>query len=216
MTEGLDKNRLAITQGFDKMDEVKKWDLQQLPGYEAIEEPEEYEKEPEEYEKEPEEHEKEPEEDEIDLNDGNTEFKILYKYLNFITGLEKYNKEVWAEIKGKDMEELKEKHGFLDQDRYMIEIFDPYKRILTVVDRGGGKEPIKRIVSFNDSDLDNGLFNDGAIKILKNLDLPLPSKIRNEKYKVIKGFQNKAESLLNYYHEKNSPFNAIPILRDIL
>ena len=43
-TEGLDKNRLAITQGFDKMDEVKKWDLQQLPGYEAIEEPEEYQK----------------------------------------------------------------------------------------------------------------------------------------------------------------------------
>ena len=40
MTEGLDKNRLAITSGFDKMDEVKKWDLQQLPGYEAIEEPE--------------------------------------------------------------------------------------------------------------------------------------------------------------------------------
>ena len=41
LTEGLNNNRLAITSGFDKMDEVKKWDLQQLPGYEAIEEPEE-------------------------------------------------------------------------------------------------------------------------------------------------------------------------------
>ena len=40
MTEGLDKNRLAITSGFDKTDEVKKWDLQQLPGFEAIEKPE--------------------------------------------------------------------------------------------------------------------------------------------------------------------------------
>ena len=44
MTEGLNKNRLAITSGFDKMDEVKKWDLQQLPGFEAtldaVEEPE--------------------------------------------------------------------------------------------------------------------------------------------------------------------------------
>ena len=29
-----------MTSGFDKMDEVKKWDLQQLPGFEAIEEPE--------------------------------------------------------------------------------------------------------------------------------------------------------------------------------
>ena len=41
LAEGLDKNRLAITQGFDKMDEIQKWDLQQLPGFEAIEEPEE-------------------------------------------------------------------------------------------------------------------------------------------------------------------------------
>ena len=36
MTEGLDKNRLAITSGFDKIDEVKKWDLSQLLGYESI------------------------------------------------------------------------------------------------------------------------------------------------------------------------------------
>ena len=40
LTKGLDNNRLAITRGFDKMDEVKRWDLLQLPGYEAIEEPE--------------------------------------------------------------------------------------------------------------------------------------------------------------------------------
>ena len=38
LTEGLDKNRLAIAQGFHKMDEAKKWDLLQLPGFEAIEE----------------------------------------------------------------------------------------------------------------------------------------------------------------------------------
>ena len=40
-TAGFEGNRKAITSGFDKMDEVKKWDLQQLPGYEAVEEPEE-------------------------------------------------------------------------------------------------------------------------------------------------------------------------------
>ena len=38
MTAGFEGNRKAITSGFDKMDEVKKWDLEQLPGYEAIEE----------------------------------------------------------------------------------------------------------------------------------------------------------------------------------
>ena len=40
LTQGFEGNRKAITSGFDKMDEVKKWDLEQLPGYEAIEEPE--------------------------------------------------------------------------------------------------------------------------------------------------------------------------------
>ena len=44
LTAGFEGNRKAITSGFDKMDEVKKWDLSQLPGYEAtldaIEEPE--------------------------------------------------------------------------------------------------------------------------------------------------------------------------------
>ena len=40
LTGGLNKNRLAITSGFDKMDEVKKFDLQQIPGFEAIEHPE--------------------------------------------------------------------------------------------------------------------------------------------------------------------------------
>ena len=51
LTGGFEGNREAITSGFDKMDEVKKWDLEQLPGYEAIEEPEEK-KEPEEIEEE--------------------------------------------------------------------------------------------------------------------------------------------------------------------
>ena len=41
LTAGFEGNRKAITSGFDKMDEVKKWDLEQLPGYEAIEEADE-------------------------------------------------------------------------------------------------------------------------------------------------------------------------------
>ena len=40
MTQGLEGNKLAITSGFDKMDEVKKSDLLNLPDYEAIEHPE--------------------------------------------------------------------------------------------------------------------------------------------------------------------------------
>ena len=37
LTQGLNQNRMAITEGFDKLGEVKKWDLAQLPGFEAIE-----------------------------------------------------------------------------------------------------------------------------------------------------------------------------------
>ena len=48
LTQGLNQNRMAITEGFDKLDEVKKWDLAQLPGFEAIEEPKEDEEEDEE------------------------------------------------------------------------------------------------------------------------------------------------------------------------
>ena len=40
LTQGFEGNRLATTSGFDKMDELKKWDLDQLPSFEAIEEPE--------------------------------------------------------------------------------------------------------------------------------------------------------------------------------
>ena len=40
LTAGFEGNRKAITSGFDKMDEVKKSDLLNLPGYEAIEHPE--------------------------------------------------------------------------------------------------------------------------------------------------------------------------------
>ena len=40
LTQGLAGNRLAITSGFDKMDELKKLEVDQIPDLEAIEEPE--------------------------------------------------------------------------------------------------------------------------------------------------------------------------------
>ena len=50
LTAGLEGNRKAITSGFDKVDEAKRWDLSQLPGLEAIEEEKEEEDEEEEEE----------------------------------------------------------------------------------------------------------------------------------------------------------------------
>ena len=99
-------------------------------------------------------------------------------------------------MKRKDLENLWEENGFKDQDVFMIEILDPKIRTLKLVKRKREEtEPIKRMISFNHSDLDSGLYNEGAIKILKNLELPLPSDIKNEKYRVIKEIQKK----LNHY-----------------
>ena len=153
LTEGLDKNRLAITQGFDKMDEVKKWDLQQLPGYEAIEEPEDYkEEEPEETEKELEEYKKD-----YDLYENeNTKFKILSKDLNFITGTEDFDKR-WFEFTRKDLEDILEKHGFNNQNKYFLNITDSDEKILRLEKRE--KEP-KKVITFEKSELDKYLLND--------------------------------------------------------
>ena len=187
LTEGLDKNRLAITQGFDKMDDVKKWDLQQLPGFEAIEEPEEY---GEEYgEEEPEECEEEPEYL-ISVNDT----------------LKMQGKEDWMQESGEkliklgksDLDNILSK-GKFNEDKYSLRFIDREGRILKVVEKDYGKESKKGVVTFADTDLDKGLLYGRADKIVKNLKIPLPSMIKNEKYEVIKNFQKNAEINLEYF-----------------
>ena len=42
ITNNINRNRLVIEEGFNELDEVKRWDMQQLPGFEAIEEPQEF------------------------------------------------------------------------------------------------------------------------------------------------------------------------------
>ena len=51
------------------------------------------------------------------------------------------------------------------------------------------EESKKRVVTFGDSDLDEGLLNAEADKVLKNLNLPLPSNIKNENMKLLKVFK---------------------------
>lgn len=42
ITNNLNWNRLAIEEGFDKLDDVKRWEMQQLPGFEAIKDSQEF------------------------------------------------------------------------------------------------------------------------------------------------------------------------------
>ena len=173
LTEGLDKNRLAITTGFDKMDEVKKWDLSQLPGFEAIEEPELSE-------------EKEPLSEEKYLMSNDDLF--------YLTGLEEYNKRGMSKITLKELKDLEDKYAFLIKDDYKIVHFgDPKYKVLQVNKKNEEEEdPSKRVISFDDTDLNSGLNNAIAVNFLKENHLPLPSLIKKESRKTIKSYKKKA------------------------
>ena len=124
LTAGFEGNRKAITSGFDKMDEVKRWDLEQLPGYEAIEKPE----------KEDEETEEEESEDKNEY----INYKISLNDYKFINGEEIDIKDP----KGKELltfsksylDSILEK-GKYDRDKYVLLVTNPEERILEVFEK---------------------------------------------------------------------------------
>ena len=191
LTQGFESNRKAITSGFDKMDEVKKWDLEQLPSYEATEKPE-----------------MEDEDSKIKEYE-NEKFKMLNRDLYFITGKEEYNKEGTTEIKRKDLVELWNEFAFLIKDEYEIGYAgNPEFKTLMIVKKQEKtqeteekKEPKEKPVKFGDTDFDSGLYNNESIKFLEENDLPRPSSIQNESYNTIKRIQRKSERLLNDYKQ---------------
>ena len=191
LTQGLEGNRKAITSGFDKMDEVKKWDLDQLPGYEAIEKSEK----------------KEPEDtiekieildyhikknmvtiDEItDLADKAIEEGKENDYNYYLKKSKKHagkNKQMIKERKR--LQEILEKE--LEEEEEILE-----------KELEEEQEPQRRLITFDDTDLDSGLNNTTSIRFLEENDLLLPSRIKNESYETIKRYQRKAERLLDQY-----------------
>ena len=186
LTEGLEGNRKAITSGFDKMDEVKKWDLEQLPGFEAIEEPEE---------------ESEPvfywiTKNDLKLIEGEDESKLTKDGEELI----EIEENLLYEILSKDK---------LNQDKYKFKknTSNPGYRIFEIVEREQGKK--QGVVTFDGTDLDEGLLNKRCVEVLKNLKLPLPSKLKNEKLEDILLFQKNAEVQLNYFADLLSPNKAV-------
>ena len=189
LTEGLDKNRLAITSGFDKMDEVNKWDLRQLPGFEAIEKPEIEEEE-----------EIEPvfywiTKNDLKLLEGEDESKLTK------------DGEELIEIEENFLYELLSKDK-LNQDKYKFKknTSNPGYTIFEIVEREQGKK--QGVVLFDDTDLDEGLLNKRSVEVLKNLKLPLPSELKNEKLEDILFYQKNAEVQLNYFADLLSPNKA--------
>ena len=181
LTAGFEGNRKAITSGFDKMDEVKKWDLEQLPGYEAIEEPEE---------------ETEPvfywiTKNDLKLLEGEDESKLTKEGEELI----EIEENLLYEILSKDK---------LNQDKYKFKknTSNPGYTIFEIVEREQGKK--QEGVSFGDEDLDEGLFNKRSVGVLKNLKLPLPSELKNENLKIFFIIKRILKYILiisvNYYH----------------
>ena len=189
LTQGFEGNRKAITSGFDKMDEVKKSDLLQLPGYEAIEHPEmEKKKEPGYW---------------ITIND--------YKLFN--CGDESEFTEDGEELMylPKELFDDLLSNNKLNQDKYTFKTntVNPGNPIIEVEEKEQGEKKEKGVVTFDDTDLDEGLLNERSVEVLKNLKLPLPSKLKNEKLEDILLFQKNAEVQLNYFADLLIPNKAI-------
>ena len=114
LTEGLDKNRLAITSGFDKMDEVKKWALSQLPGFEAIEEPD-----------------KQTEEDDEEEDDEENKYLISKNDLKLLFGGKESDftqeDESLFYITRKQLDRVLSKNR-LNEDKYELKLIDPEKK----------------------------------------------------------------------------------------
>ena len=77
---------------------------------------------------------------------------------------------------------------------------DNYEKLLKVrKDIKEKEEPPKRVITFDDTDLDSGLNNVISLRFLEENDLLLPSRIKNDSYETIKRYQRKAERLVNDY-----------------
>ena len=183
LTQGLEGNKLAITSGFDKMDEVKKWDLDQLPGYEAIEEPEK--------------DEEEEEEEEEDVN-----YKIKYSDFLIIKGEEPDYKDPSLneilEFSRKYLKNILNKGNF-NKDKYTI-MDNTEKKIISVFNnQPDEEEPPEGVVEFTGIDLNKGLNYSSAVKFLEENELPLPESIIGKSHKSIQKYQRRSERLIDHF-----------------
>ena len=151
LTQGFEGNRKAITSGFDKMDEVKKWDLDQLPGYEAIEEAE-----------------MEEEPKVVRTFRLRDEIKRIEKDIEIYAKLAKHAEEK-GDIENKDnlMETLNDLEA--KKSKYLKWMEEKQKE----------EKQKEETIFFDDADFNKHLLPDYSQKILKNYGLQLPSTYKN-------------------------------------
>ena len=162
LTAGFEGIRKAITSGFDKIDEVKKWDLSQLPGYEAIEEADE------EYES-------------LGINEKikilNARIKKNYNTLGELNDLE--NKAVEEGNEGEEKYYIKEYEKVLRENK---ELEKERKRLKEILEKETGesiKKPKKTTLEYKKDEMDKFLNNKESIDLLNFYGLKLPSKYKD-------------------------------------
>ena len=166
LTAGLEGNRLAITSGFDKMDEVKKWDLQQLPGFEAIQHPGM--KETEEIE------ETEEAKKSFSINESEP-YKITHTVLNKLIGEEFYpgdNEEVTMPFK--NIRNIYT-NSPIDRSRYKVMINKNTKEVLL-----DGKKPKITTVTYGKDEMDKYFNKKETVDLLNFYGLKLPSEYKDK------------------------------------
>ena len=166
------------------MDEVKKWDLQQLSGFEAIEEPEE---EPETIE--------EPEGIE---DDENLEYNLSINDFRIINGIEPDYQDPEGEkiipITKRNLDAILN-DGSFNQNKYVLKIIDRNKRLLKVM-----KKPI--ILSYEEEEIDKNLLNKESIDTLNFFGLDLPSECKEKSLSDLKKALKKSQKELTRYKDK--------------
>ena len=199
MTEGLNKNRLAITSGFDKMDEVKKWDLQQLPGFEAtldaVEEPEK------------------KDEGEEDIEDIIQ--KLNKRIENKIVNMEKLNisakkanKEENFELAQYYLVKIKEEKDSIE------EIQNEINRLQQTLEEESVEKPKITTVRYEKGEMDKCLNNKESIDLLNFYGLKLPSEYKDKSLEELqKAFEKGMEETANL---KKSIKNVAEYKKDTL
>ena len=189
MTQGFEGNRKAITSGFDKMDEDKRWDLQQLPGFEAtlhvIEEGEDI----------IEGEEKEDEGEDIieKIKIINARIKGKIDSINKLTNkAKKAKKEENFELTEYYLDRTKEEYDSIkemEKERKRLqEILD------TELEEESVKKPITTTVTYGKEQMDKYLNNKEAVDLLNFNGLKLPSEYKD---KSLKEFQEAFDKGLN-------------------
>ena len=164
------------------MDEVKRYDLLQLPTYEAIEDPEE----------------KEIEEPEGIEDEENPVYKISINDFNIINGTEPNYLDPEGEklitITKENLNAILEK-GSLNENKYEIKVIDPIDGLLKVK-----RKPT--IFSYEKEEMDKNLLNKESIDTLNFLDLNLPTEYKEKSISDLNKALKKGQKELNRLKNK--------------